>query len=183
MKSSTRKKTLFFGKKMNWSNNIIFFWKSFLTQIVYLNKTKLSFHFEYFFQPHDLKRNFCVKIVLANEGEKSFLWKIREEKKNCSIHGVTVFLHYILSIEVTSFFPPSRPLNLKEKETYQRRLLVKLRFGCNTDQREKNMPSSFDVFSTLFSPFFVKRIRNASRETGLYNTRENSVPKKICNFN
>ena len=136
MKSSTRKKTLFFGKKMNWSNNIIFFWKSFLTQIVYLNKTKLSFHFEYFFPTSWLQAKFLCENCPCKRRGKSFLWKIREEKKNCSIHGVTVFLRYILSIEVTSFFPPSRPLNLKEKETYQRRLLIQLLFQ-NRPAREE----------------------------------------------
>ena len=102
MKSSTRKKTPFLGEKMNWSDNIIFFWKSFLTQIVYLNKTKLSFHFEYFFPTSRL--------------QAKFLWKNREEKKkNCSIHGLTVFLRYILSVEVTYFFFSLKSLNLEGK--------------------------------------------------------------------
>ena len=34
-------------KKTSSTNNIQFFWKSYFTQMVELNKTKLSFHFEY----------------------------------------------------------------------------------------------------------------------------------------
>ena len=52
----------------------IFFWKSFLTQIVYLNKTKLSFHFEYFFPTSWLEAKFlCENCPCKQRGKKFFV--------------------------------------------------------------------------------------------------------------
>ena len=112
-----KKKTPFFGEKMNWSDNINFFWKSFLSQIVYLNKTKLSFHFEYFFPTSRLQAKFLWKLSLQTKGKKVFCEKIERKKKKLfysRLNGVSS-IHFVCWGDLFFFLPQELKFRRKRK--------------------------------------------------------------------